>query len=392
MHVGSPKTGTTYLQSVLWASRAELARQGLTLPLRRHDHFYLSVRLRGALDPDVDGPAVDSVLDRLGRALRRAEGDVLITNEVLAVATREGIAELKALLADFEVHVVVTARDWQRQLPAEWQQFVKTRHEGTFEHFLDAVHDHPGHRFWRGQDYAAIARRWGRDLPPSQVHVVTVPPSGSAPELLLERFCSVLGIDPSGIDTAAPRGNPSLAYEHAELMRRVNATLGDRLPKPRAGYNRVAKFWLAEQVLAPLPGTRIVVPAARRAWWHERSQRLVEELAEAGWDVVGDLTDLVADPRGAGAVEAPLVADDSQLLALALEGLAASLDQRNEDLSTIRELKKSLKRANRRSTAHDAPGRGPGEDSAEEPDEAAASTPTATARRLARGVRRRLGR
>ena len=31
-HVGLPKTGTTYLQTMMWHNRAELARQGVLLP------------------------------------------------------------------------------------------------------------------------------------------------------------------------------------------------------------------------------------------------------------------------------------------------------------------------------------------------------------------------
>lgn len=32
LHIGAPKSGTTYLQSVLWHNRAELARGGLLFP------------------------------------------------------------------------------------------------------------------------------------------------------------------------------------------------------------------------------------------------------------------------------------------------------------------------------------------------------------------------
>ncbi len=256
-----------------------------------------------------------------------------------------------------EVHVIVTARDWQRQLPAEWQQFVKTRHQGTFTDFLTNVRGHRddgGHRFWRGQDYAGIAARWGTALPPERVHVVTVPPPGSAPELLLARYCSVLGVDESRLDTEAPRGNPSLGLEQAELMRRVNVTLGDRLPNPRVGYNRVAKFWFAEKVLAPLPGTRLVVPLDQRQWWREASQAMVEQLRDRGYDVVGDLDELVPDPTpGAdGPVgettdetidgQVPEVSD-ADLLALALEGIAAALTQREEDLGRIKSLRAELR-------------------------------------------------
>ena len=85
LHVGSPKTGTSYLQSVLWQSRTPLAAQGITLPLRRPDHFFLTLQLRGRYNPQVDPPRAAGVLDRLDAALARSEGDVLITHELLSV-------------------------------------------------------------------------------------------------------------------------------------------------------------------------------------------------------------------------------------------------------------------------------------------------------------------
>ena len=322
------------------------------------------------------------------------------------------------MLADVEVHVVVTARDWARQIPAEWQQFVKTRHQGTYEHFLDALRDNPGHRFWQAQDYAEILARWGAGLPPSQVHVVTVPPAGAPPGLLLERFCSAVGLDPTTLDSDTPRGNPSLGFEQAELMRRINTTLGDRMPKPRAGYNRVAKFWFAEKVLTTTAGTRLVLPADRWPWAQEISRAQVERLAAAGYDVVGDLSDLSPTPPPP-ADAAPMTASDAVLLDIALEGLAAALTQRDEDLGRIKELKGDLKRSEKAlaKATTKAPATPRKRSAPTAAPAAPASTPTSppsgsspsrsapgrllggsrrltrrVARRVARGVRRRAGR
>ena len=37
LHIGEPKTGTTFLQQVMWSNRAELAAQGVVLP-GHHGH------------------------------------------------------------------------------------------------------------------------------------------------------------------------------------------------------------------------------------------------------------------------------------------------------------------------------------------------------------------
>ena len=47
LHVGLPKTGTTYVQTVLWRNRAALAEQGLVYPgPRRREHMWASMVVR----------------------------------------------------------------------------------------------------------------------------------------------------------------------------------------------------------------------------------------------------------------------------------------------------------------------------------------------------------
>ncbi len=116
-------------------------------------------------------------------------------------------------------------------------------------------------------------------------------------------------------------------------MRRVNLTLGDRLPKPRTGYNRVAKFWFAERVLSTIPGTRLFLPDEHQQWCHERSVTQVATLREAGYHVVGDLDELVPPPEPAGR-SLPVIEDRAQL-AIALEAIALALVQRLEDVHEI---------------------------------------------------------
>ena len=59
----------------------------------------------------------------------RPPGDrLLLTLEDLAETTDEAAdALVRAVEPHFDLHVVVTARDWSRQIPSEWQQAVKSR-------------------------------------------------------------------------------------------------------------------------------------------------------------------------------------------------------------------------------------------------------------------------
>ena len=42
LHVGTPKTGTSYLQDVLFRNRETLAAAGIAYPATRHDSHFLA--------------------------------------------------------------------------------------------------------------------------------------------------------------------------------------------------------------------------------------------------------------------------------------------------------------------------------------------------------------
>jgi hypothetical protein len=61
LHIGAPKTGTTYLQNILFTNRAALRRDGLLYPGNAvRSHFWAIQDLReiafhGHVDPQVSG-------------------------------------------------------------------------------------------------------------------------------------------------------------------------------------------------------------------------------------------------------------------------------------------------------------------------------------------------
>ena len=49
IHIGAPKSGTTYLQSVIWANKERLAERGVLVPGSvRFDHNRIAQCVRGA--------------------------------------------------------------------------------------------------------------------------------------------------------------------------------------------------------------------------------------------------------------------------------------------------------------------------------------------------------
>ncbi len=301
-HVGGPKTGTTYLQSLLFRHRHDLARDGVLYPARRSsDHFRAMLDLRGLpgagrrVDPTVPG-TWDDVVSRA----KGWRGTVVISQENLGQATPEQVRRAVRSVQPAQIHVIYTARDLERVITAQWQETLKLGGHKRLGRFVrDIVEGSEGgaggRLFWEVQDIPAVLQRWGADVPAEHVHLVTVPPAGAPPTVLWERFGAVLGIDTVRYAAADARPNVSLGVVEADALRRINQRLGGALDLPH--YDELVKRFIAEQVLIQRPDPiPIKVPPGRRAWVRQRAERLVAELDAAGYDVVGDLDELRPRP------------------------------------------------------------------------------------------------
>lgn len=315
LHIGAPKTGTTYLQDVLFRNRVALAEQGLLVPGGTASvHYEAALDLRalafgGYRDPRAEGAwaeLVEQVMEWHGRA-------AVISHELLSGADDDAMARAVASFADpagdTAVHVIYTARDLGRQVPAMWQESVKNGQELPFGTYLRRLSSRKrrgraARIFWRQQHLVEVLQRWSAHVPDERIHVVLVPPPGRPNDVLWRRFASVLGVRTDGLDLAVERTNVSLGLAEAELLRQVNVVLDDDLAWP--DYGPTVKFWFAEQVLADLTsGPRAAVPKSMHRWLEGQATQMTTALAESGWDVVGDLSDLhpVIDGAATGAAQ-----------------------------------------------------------------------------------------
>lgn len=298
IHIGLQKTGTSYLQSIFWQSQAALRRQGLDMvPGSKRETFHLMLCVRDRFNPEFDPPEVADALDRLPAALAAAEGTrVLITEECLAVATHDQIEALLAACAGREVHVIVTLRDLGRQIPSAWQQLLQSGGSLKFNAYLrrlQKTEDRHRAKYWVEKNVIEILDRWAAHVPESRIHVVTVPPPGSDPDALLERFCEVLDINAKPLNREVGRLNKSIGRNQAEVLSLVNGHL-DKVNRRRNVYGEVGKRYFAVKVLGAQPGERILVPEKYRDWVHEVSRRHVRRIEAGDFPVVGDLQDLVS--------------------------------------------------------------------------------------------------
>ncbi len=298
LHVGTPKTGTTYLQDVMWRNRRELRRRGVHYPgYRPEAHFLAAMDLQGATVEEIGDPDLPLAWDRLVGQVAAARGTVVISHELFSPMEPDRIERALDALGGGELHVVCTARDLGRQLFAVWQEDLKNRHTLSFTEFLDAVRDPTkghwlGKLFWRMQDVPDVLCRWASRLPSQRVHVVTVPPPGSAPEQLWQRFATVLGVSPNDLDARPTEPNSSLGTAEAQLLRRLNLALPPDLPWWL--YEHTVRKHLVEMLAGRLTGARrFTVPSDQLPWVTERATQMTSELADAGYRVVGDLDDLI---------------------------------------------------------------------------------------------------
>lgn len=299
LHVGTPKTGTSYLQDVLFNNRARLRRAGIHYPANRFDaHFLAALDLMqlpwGGLEQEAVG-----AWDRLATAARQANGTVIISHEILARAGRAHVERAMTTLGrddGAEIQVVVSARDLMRQIPAEWQENVKHRASLSYSTFLRQIVDPErdsriGSWFWSVQEIPDILQRWAGALPPENVQIITVPRPGADSGLLWQRFTEAFGLMGLDLELMTDRSNPSLGAAEAALIRRINLQVNAVLPPPE--YRPLVRELLAHQTLSKRRDSpRLSVPAELRSWVREREEEWISSLRAAGYRVVGDLDDL----------------------------------------------------------------------------------------------------
>jgi hypothetical protein len=320
LHVGAPKTGSTYVQDVLWNNRAALRRAGLLLPGTRAAHDQAMTDLRAVPWRD---PGATWTWDRLAAEAARWPGDVIISNEALGGATGEQAARAVRSLRPAEVHVIVVARDLWRTFPSMWQQSIRERRVWRFETFLRAVERGEFETFWEMHTANRMLRRWGDLVPADRRHLVTVPPPGAPQDVLWQRFAGILGIAEGLCVRAAPTANPSLGAAEIEVLRRVNQALGDRYPH-RTPYQQVVQRHLVNAVLKQRPGqARFGVGLDRAGWVLDLAEQQIKELEEYPCRTVGDLGEL--RPATMRRTATPDELDDGQVLAAALETIVGLL-------------------------------------------------------------------
>jgi hypothetical protein len=139
------------------------------------------------------------------------------------------------------------------------------------------------------------------------------------PDGVFRMFGEVVGFDAQALRRPTQAVNASFGYVEAEVLRRLNLTLGDRLLDYEREYSPAVRKVLVRRVLAREASARLAVPPEHLPWVRALDEQRVAALLGAGHRVHGDPR-LLVTPEDAGR---PLPRmDEAEVAAAAIETLA----------------------------------------------------------------------
>ncbi|WP_232678437.1 hypothetical protein [Nocardioides sp. R-C-SC26] len=298
LHIGAPKSGTTYVQSRLTRNAANLAQHGVLVPQGAPDDRPAALVFRAALDlTDVrmnrGREFSEGYWPRLVERVSAHEGTVVLSHEAFVraddAAVERAVADLAADGA--ELHVVYTARELGRLLVSAWLEGLKNGGRRSLAEHLGRARD-GDLAVLRGFDIPAVLGRWRAHLPADRVHVVTVPPATATdPDLLWHRFLEVARLQRAWLPEPATRANASVGVPEAQVLLALNSALDGESRRGRR-HHAVVRRIVVGDALAGRTSPRVELDPAHVDWVRDRARGYADWVREQRLDVVGDLADL----------------------------------------------------------------------------------------------------
>lgn len=300
VHIGFPKTGTTFLQGALSKARSELVENGVVYPGNERYHKAAGVYISGAAVRRGDPPVSEADWTRLVRQTQAA-GDkrVIISSEWLCETPIDAVRRVVSDLGGDQVRIVATLRPLVKIMPSSWQQYLQNGARLQYQRWLrgmllKAPYDRPTPSFWQRHRHDLLVARWAEVVGPDRVTVIIVDPRDHS--LLLRQFESLLAL-PEGTLVPEPpeRDNRSLTWPEAEMLRLVNNSTRalewpDSLYRATVGRGVLRRLAELRPELDSMPKLEMPNWAAERAT--EIGAEIAQNIAGLGVHVVGDLESL----------------------------------------------------------------------------------------------------
>lgn len=351
LHIGTQKSGTTYLQRILERLSPSLAEAGVLYPTwtSRGDLVYNhEPATYGLLGPAEYPWVAERVAEvqrkpwaRLVEHVTRWKGPAIVSGEAISVIRPDAARRLVDALGVRETVVIITARDLGRVLPSSWQQSIRNGRSGGFDYYLGTIAKQRGDAgvaadptrwdhdvdltFWRAYAIGTLVKRWGSVVGASNVRVIGVPRPRDGEHALWQRFVTATDLggsapdEPPAISTL--RANVGLTEPEVLLLAAFNREAEQR------GISRIdsrsVRMALIKDHLVPRAdrGTPVRLSAA----WFERATGWAAEdfdiLRGSGCTYIGAPEDLMPDAADVSGGPAPV--DD--LVRAAATALAGSI-------------------------------------------------------------------
>ena len=257
LHIGLPKTGTTYLQSVLWGSKAALAADGFLLPGRGHrEHLWAALELQERPQPRAAPPEGARHAGPAGQGRQPAQGTgrphprVLVRRRPRAGApagrvagARRGARRHHRPRHPRHAHRPGGRSTSRTAAPSPWPRCAATGSGGR-----------PSSAGAPGTSAVCSGAGPGTSRP-SRCTCCRCPAPARRATSTGATSPAVLGLDPDRYDAPEEPRNPALGVVQIELLRRVNPHLtAFRKPVDRGTWIR---GYLAEGHLVHQEGERL---------------------------------------------------------------------------------------------------------------------------------------
>lgn len=365
VHIGLNGTGTAFLDGALATHAESLRESGLALAAGSAEEMFLAAVeiTRDHRAWDLHRADVEGSWARICRRGVKAKADFLVTQDLLAGATKDQAALLLDGLAGLEAHLIVTVRDPASTLLGEWEEATKAGQSVSFRRFQERVMDperahEDASTFWSAQELSEVLDRWAAQLKPERVHIIVVPREGDTRGFIWESLGKITGFDAEALSLpGVGAASASLGRRELSVLRSVNKSIDGRI----SGQLRrtVLKRFFAERVLSPSDAEPPVVPADLYDDLLVLAERWSKKVADAGYDVHGTLDDLLPVKPDRKALPPDEVAAKDQLQATT-DALAdvlvevARLREHNERLEVRNaKLEKKRKKLKRKLAAAD---------------------------------------
>lgn len=262
-HVGTMKSGTTYLQSILQKNKSQLLANGWRYPGKRlnqqhavYDLVPNSVPWNVPASGKRDGKLASGLAEQINK---RADESIVISAEVLSCLDEAGIQQIVKTFGKPD-KVVFTIRSLSKVIPSAWQQYIKGGGKLSLDKFVDKMEQDRASLdgMWKIYAYGNQVKQWSKVAPVSSIIV----PNTGVKEELGKLFFEALELNSDNINLNIKNteSNLSLGYEISEILRFLNARhkLCDtdrnfflkQIVFPKLGQIKSSKIKLSETHLA----------------------------------------------------------------------------------------------------------------------------------------------